>query len=107
MFSCRKVFRGLIALTGKHASKLSRNIATDPTNIGQRKRLHPGLQEVGITTNSHSRQIVQTDELARSISSWTTGMKPTNLNEFQEPAMYKALDNKFQLIQGPPGNTEL
>ncbi len=52
-----------------------------------------------------ARDIAERDELAISISEWTAGATAgkTELNEGQRKAMYLALENKFQLIQGPPG----
>ena len=35
-----------------------------------------------------------------------TGKQPQSINEEQKESLKIAIENKFQLIQGPPGNNE-
>lgn len=115
-----KVFRGLVALSSKYVSNLdlSKPVATEPERIRQRGRFVPSSLSINVATEperirqrkvqysyrSAARIIAREDKLAQSISYWTTNTDTTRLNEYQERALYKAIENNFQLIQGPPGN---
>ena len=95
-FHCRKVFRGLLALSRHDHKVLSRNIAINPHSAG-----------FTVPDYSHARRIADRDELAKSISKWSTREgEDIKLNGSQWTAMNKSFSRSFQLIQGPPRYAE-
>ena len=115
------MFGGLLDLVSlkkeKKISSLSKQVAADPWIIGCKNLFIlfcclTGCPFIFVGQNGLNfkqyQEILRKDDLVKSVSKWSPSKgQSANLNKWQQKAMDKAIQEKLQLIQGPPGTSDV